>query len=105
MRDHWVASDLYVYLGYHPDTPRHNGKDDTSYAGAICQVRLIADRLFTDGVGDVLRGWRVLSVYPLSDSGKVRLTEGLLDCAAARHAHGHFTRYGGIAADARRVIE
>lgn len=50
MRDHWVASDLYVYLGYHPDTPRHNGKDDTSYAGAICQVRLIADRLFTDGV-------------------------------------------------------
>lgn len=46
-----------------------------------------------------------MSVYALSDSGKVGLTEGLLDCAAARHAHGHFTRYGGIAADARRVIE
>lgn len=50
MRDHWVASDLYVYLGNHPNTPRHNGKDDTSYAGAIGQVGLIADRLFTDGV-------------------------------------------------------
>lgn len=50
MRDDWIASDLYVYLGNHPDTPRHNSKDDTSYAGAIGQVRLIADRLFADGV-------------------------------------------------------
>lgn len=107
MRDHGVASDLNVYLGNHPDTPRHNGKDDTSYAGAIGQVGLIADRLFTDGVGDVLGGWRgwSVSIAMMIYSGKGRLTEGLLDGAGAGHAHGHLTRYGGIGADARRVIK